>query len=263
MRLDAFIINMPEAVKRRSFISAQLENFPELNPIIFEAINGKNLDSDDINKKYDAEKAKKIFGRTLSLSEIGCTLSHLSVYNTVIDKKLPYALVLEDDVLISSYLSDVLPDCLKAMEEDKPMIFLLTPIFSYKNVNKIKIGKRYENYAVLGPQHYLYPIWSVNYCAAGYIINKAACKVILKDQNPLHSPIDNWEYLSNNKIVDIRALIPYVISFSSEGRNNSIIDKERKCISMSKAKKRNAIRLLRVGIQRRINKVCKTDREIF
>ena len=42
-------------------------------------------------------------GRNLLLGEIGCALSHLSIYKRVIENDLSGALIFEDDVIINTY----------------------------------------------------------------------------------------------------------------------------------------------------------------
>lgn len=51
-------------------------------------------------------------GRPLSLSEIGCLLSHLAVLDRVVDEQLPLACVMEDDAV----LADDVPQVLAAIE---------------------------------------------------------------------------------------------------------------------------------------------------
>lgn len=63
----------------------------------FDAIDGSTLAPQDLPGIYDEGVAIRTVGRPLSRAEIGCALSHASVYRTILERGLDCALVLEDD----------------------------------------------------------------------------------------------------------------------------------------------------------------------
>lgn len=70
----------------------------DLIPFEFiEAVDAGNLSYDEVSC-YDRNKRLRFFGKDLELSELGCLLSHRKVYESIVSRRMPCALVLEDDV---------------------------------------------------------------------------------------------------------------------------------------------------------------------
>lgn len=100
-----FLINLDKDKDRLEFMSSQLN---KIN-IPFErvaAVYGKTYSVDD--REYNREKALAATGHALLPGEIGCALSHVSIYKMIVEKKLPYALVLEDDVELPMNFKEVI-----------------------------------------------------------------------------------------------------------------------------------------------------------
>ena len=100
-----FVISLPRSVERREAISARLKNLG-LHSTFFDAIDGADFYTDA--RYFNAEKCKAHEKRIMNAGEVGCALSHIGVYKKIEEQKLPFALVLEDDALISGDLPRVL-----------------------------------------------------------------------------------------------------------------------------------------------------------
>lgn len=72
-----FVISLKHSEDRRAYITKELARFG-LEFEFFDAVDGASLDSDTIKKvcSYDITKWR----RPLSNGEIGCALSHISVW---------------------------------------------------------------------------------------------------------------------------------------------------------------------------------------
>lgn len=94
---QTFIINLDKDVKRLQFMEKQLHSCD----ITFRRQSGY-LGREYVFdlKEYDPKIALSKGGRELILGEAGCALSHAKVIKTIVTEKIPYALVLEDDVEI-------------------------------------------------------------------------------------------------------------------------------------------------------------------
>ena len=72
----------------------ELSNSLGLEFHFINAIYGKDLSQDQVDNVYDEALSKKEFGRSLSRGELGCALSHISIYQKMIDEDIEIAIVL-------------------------------------------------------------------------------------------------------------------------------------------------------------------------
>ena len=96
--METYIINLEKDTDRKEYISTLLSNYPCFHLNFINAVNGKEKPSNELQHKFNNIKAFKRYGRECSPAEIGCTLSHYSIYEKLIFYKIPYALILEDDI---------------------------------------------------------------------------------------------------------------------------------------------------------------------
>ena len=76
-----------------------------LNPILFNAIDGASIDNSFIKKHVSETYAT--FGPK---SAIGCALSHLNIWKTFLKSNNEYAIVLEDDIIVNEKIDNNLID---------------------------------------------------------------------------------------------------------------------------------------------------------
>ncbi len=228
-KLKTYIINLPESKSRRIHMENQLSFYPELELEFWPATNGKTLPDIEKKKIYNEQGAIKKLGRPLSSGEIGIAHSQLLIYKDIITKNIATSLILEDDVLISPYLSDCIESLRSNMEVSRPQIILLTPIYSYLNRSKKNLMKSQERYIVEPYGDYCW--------AAGYLINYAAAQILTEKLFPIYTVADDWKFISKAFRIKIYGLNNYLISFAKVGGQwNSIIGSEKKRINMAKSK---------------------------
>ncbi|GLP95587.1 glycosyltransferase family 25 protein [Paraferrimonas sedimenticola] len=90
------LINMDRSSERleqcqRKFAAAGLE-FERVA-----GIDGSHLSESEVAQYTSPNLSAQQYHRELSRGEIGCYLSHRKAWQTIVDRQLPYALVLEDD----------------------------------------------------------------------------------------------------------------------------------------------------------------------
>lgn len=101
MQLDTYIISLKSSINRRESLLKQCLNFPELNPIVFDAISGLSLNYDiAIKNGYNKKRRNKMYN-DLELNEIACLMSHKEVLNKFLISKEKFCLILEDDAFLS------------------------------------------------------------------------------------------------------------------------------------------------------------------
>ncbi|KZN39161.1 hypothetical protein N474_10400 [Pseudoalteromonas luteoviolacea CPMOR-2] len=101
-----FLINLDQSADR---LEKSANRLAEQN-ITFERISGvygKSLPDNEINKHYNSQLNRQRFYRELGKGEIGCYFSHRKAWQTIIDRKLDYAIVLEDDFRVVGNLHNV------------------------------------------------------------------------------------------------------------------------------------------------------------
>jgi glycosyl transferase, family 25 len=114
--LKTYVINLKRRNDRLQFVKEQLDQLG----IVFERVNavdGNDLSADQ-RELYDQKKFALECKRQLVNGEIGCALSHRAVWQQMVADKIPYALILEDDVRLKSELVSLLADseCYEAFD---------------------------------------------------------------------------------------------------------------------------------------------------
>ena len=97
------VINLDKSHQRLERISARLNQLG----LPFErvpAVYGASLSAVELKEFYSHTLNAKSYRRPLSNAEIGCYLSHLKAWQTIVDRQLPCALVIEDDLIIDDEL---------------------------------------------------------------------------------------------------------------------------------------------------------------
>src|SRR5690606_1631962 len=79
---------------------------------LFRAIDARQLTPQQLAQHFDADRARRE-GYSLSPGEVGCALSHVSIYREMVNEGIPYAVILEDDVCLA-------PDFAKLLDRENP-----------------------------------------------------------------------------------------------------------------------------------------------
>lgn len=179
------------------------------------AVDGQTLNLENIG--YNKDKAIKYLKREMSSGEIGCYLSHMNIYQEVVDKNLPYALIFEDDITIIDdnflYVVDLVA------QKHYYDICLLR--YQYKKRDKIK-DMFYEH---LDDTYDMLKISKREWGTYGYIISNNACRKLLKYKNDIFMPIDTLGRDKHfDKFLDIYCVYPNLIEVDTK---NSSLEQER------------------------------------
>lgn len=216
--MKAFVVNLDRHPERLASIDAQLRglNLPYER---IAAFDGAKLSQAALDEVYDSALCQSSLGRELARGEVGCAMSHLTIFQRILDDRLGVACVFEDD----AYLSDALPQTLDALlylaELNEPLVCLLTHVGRYtewgaRNLNSgQKICKTVHAY-----------------CTHGYVINSAAAKTLLAHNKKINHPIDFWNHLAAEGVIKVRAVVPYVVGHT-EFASHSEIEAERLVLS--------------------------------
>lgn len=115
--LPIFFINMASRRDRLQHVEQQLSTLG-LTATRVEAVTPSDF-SDALEERRRSGLVR------LNAGEIACSLSHQSIWQTMLDQHIPAALILEDDVVLAADLPDVLGDP-RLLEHDPDAIQLET-----------------------------------------------------------------------------------------------------------------------------------------
>jgi glycosyl transferase family 25 len=101
-----YVVNLERSVDRREQITRDLQNLG-IPFEIFAAVDGETLTGKELDV-YSEQRARKEGGRALSRGEIGCALSHLRLYQKLLESDEEEFLILEDDAEVGWALVELL-----------------------------------------------------------------------------------------------------------------------------------------------------------
>lgn len=116
------VISLKRAVERRKKIIEQL-NILQLNAVIMDAVDGKELSEDQLNKNICLPGGWR-YGDRFMPGEIGCTMSHIQAIKLAREKKWDHLIVLEDDITIATDFKKRIKLLLKLLPADWEHVYL-------------------------------------------------------------------------------------------------------------------------------------------
>tara|TARA_B100001057_G_scaffold23353_3_gene21614 strand:- start:3688 stop:6402 length:2715 start_codon:yes stop_codon:yes gene_type:complete len=106
--MKIFVINLSSATEKRETMKNTLDQYTK-EYIFFEAIDGKNVK--DTEYTINLDWFNPCGNNHTTCGEIGCALSHYSIWKMMIDENIEQALILEDDIVINN------PDFISIIEK--------------------------------------------------------------------------------------------------------------------------------------------------
>lgn len=197
--MKIFVINLERDVQRREFMAGQLAR-DQLTAEFVPAVYGASLSEEERARLYSDRWAKIHRARSLVPAEIGCALSHLKVYEAMVLHEVPWALVLEDDVVIPPEMKAVLENCQPFLNVATPTVILLSPAEGVESKGANPVGT----------SHRLLQFKS-GYFTSSYLLNHAAALALGKELAPVSDVADCWKRLDGYKVIDLLVLSPTLI----------------------------------------------------
>ncbi|MEK9495338.1 glycosyltransferase family 25 protein [Photorhabdus sp. P32] len=205
--MKIFVINLEKDVDRKKAIQEQLQKI-DIDAEFINAVYGKELTTEQL--QYACSNFDNI---SLTLGEVGCSMSHINVYKEMIDKNIPIALILEDDVKFNDNLCTVLsslekyPQALSA----KPYVFLLNKTNEYFASFKKPLIDNYNIVNVIDAAG-----------TFGYVLNLTTAKKLYQYLQPVRFVADDWKLFREQGVIKLKGIIPPVIHHSPNFLNSSI-----------------------------------------
>jgi GR25 family glycosyltransferase involved in LPS biosynthesis len=192
-----FVINLKSRKDRLRNIKKVLTKLKLDNNVeIFEAVNGKELPKEEINKLLSITSLDTLFNKSTNHKDIrtkgaiGCYLSHYKIWQKIIENNLNNVLILEDDInTIIDY--EKIKQYIDAIPEDYDIAMLswfklwFDPL---ENKNKKNIINKYW-----------YKYNSVNvYSCGSYLISKSGAEKLIKNAFPICYQVDGYINIITN-----------------------------------------------------------------
>ncbi|MBQ7072686.1 MAG: glycosyltransferase family 25 protein [Bacteroidales bacterium] len=194
-RIRTYVINLNESADRREYMKELLSGYGILDVVFIEAVNGKSMTMEELERSFDQNEAFKIYGRVLRGGEVGCALSHLKCAQALLDSKEDVAIVVEDDLVLQEQdLDSVLEASRDLLAASGPAIVLFSGDYWFWGKRKF-VGK--------------YKLATVReaVCAQAYMINRPAAELLLSMKRSHLA--DDWFSIKQAGI-NLRALYPHI-----------------------------------------------------
>jgi glycosyl transferase, family 25 len=180
------VINLDKSQQRMNRISSRLNEL-EMPFERVPAVYGASLSAAERGAFYSHALNEKSYRRPLSNAEIGCYMSHLKAWQTIVDRELPCALVIEDDLVVDSELKEFVHK-LSASTADWDMVKFYCRKSNPKITAQVPIGRH----------HHLCRFQKVPIGNLAQLITLEAAKKLLATRKNFGRPVDDdiqhwWE----------------------------------------------------------------------
>ena len=164
--MNIFVINLKRDVEKKKHIIKEFEK-NNLKFEFFEAIDGKSLKEFPIDLNwYDPW-----YHYHITMGEVGCALSHISLWKKMIKENIQKAIIFEDDIHI---LHKDMMDIINQIPKGYDWVYLGRKIIGNKNDKKIhKLSDGSKIFNLLTP--------SFSYWTCGYVLTFEGAKKLCKD----------------------------------------------------------------------------------
>ncbi|MGB1360647.1 MAG: glycosyltransferase family 25 protein [Alphaproteobacteria bacterium] len=172
MKIKIYIINLKRSKHRRKHMAEQLKA-TKIKYDFVDAVDGKNKDKSDF-KQYN-QNTINITGKDLKPTEIGAFLSHEKAIKQAKTDKVDWAIVLEDDVVVSKHFNDIL----RHIENNKSLDVIRMYVRNAGIAQTPTYTEKRNTYGNWGG-------------ALGYAISKSGVNKFLKVSDNFSIKIDNF-----------------------------------------------------------------------
>lgn len=217
--MKIFYINIDSRDDKKKFMESQFEKL-DIKAERISAVTPANTDITRIRKKFNSN---------LSDKEIACSLSHIKIWKKIIKSKKSYALILEDDVILSENLHNILNSLDKKIHE-----------LHLKKIDLLRLETRLEKIYQSKPllritQDYsIVSSFSNQIGAAAYIVSLEFCKKFIAYKNIYAKPIDLFLFYNDSLVRKLNNNYQLKPALATNHKSYSIIfrfDKSHKYLS--------------------------------
>jgi len=180
MKIKHYVINLDRSPERLSNISAQCKKY-NIDFVRISAFDGSTL---DLEKLADDTACRYEMGRSIQPGEVGCFLSHKKALDAFLSSEDEFAVILEDDAILSKNFSKSVSDICSFIDQNQQLnVFAVNLGASdYKYSTPIK---EYDHTTLL--RAHRFPM-----LATGILWTRHGATIISRDGNKVRYPYDNY-----------------------------------------------------------------------
>lgn len=197
--MKTFLINLDKAKERLVAADAQLKKFC----IDYErvpAIYGRDIPRAEFGRYVSRFHAYMAHGMIWTSSQVGCTLSHLSVYKKMIDGNISSCIIFEDDVKLSDDFPKALIAVEKFLDISRPQVVLFSDHRDNVNQRLVESCDIVDIVAIGGDT-----------CAEGYAITLPAARELYRVNFPMVVMCDAWTRYRRRGHIELYRIEPPLV----------------------------------------------------
>lgn len=175
--IRTLVINLRRSAKRRDAIARQLDRLGMAFEFV-EGVDGQQLTAEQLSL-YSAREAFAGLGREMHRNEMGCILSHIGIWQSMIERGDEEILVIEDDMSIA----DDFPQLVESRAEWVPADARVVN-FAWDMANPV------EEVAI-SPKRKLCRFDREVMRTGTYLMRRAAAESLLQNAFPIRMPVDS------------------------------------------------------------------------
>jgi glycosyl transferase, family 25 len=231
--LKVYIISLIESSRRSSIAKSFDDNAAEFTFV--DAIDMRGVTPKQLDGFCDQAAAIERYGRELTPAEVGCYLSHVSVWQAIA-KRDTGAIVLEDDALLDrEFFEQVLCWDEVALSAVADIILLGRSKTGRSSARKISISEPLKNWETIGELRVGYPFKQWTSGAVGYWISASAAQQMASNHaGRMRALVDDWPFHRDQFAMRIAETRPYVVWEAFETMPSSI-EPERRLVTRKRA----------------------------
>lgn len=199
-----FYVNLARRPERRAFMERQFDALGLCAERV-EAVDGCAMPVAEREKAVSRFRWWCANGYRARDGEIGCALSHQSIYRRMVAEEIPCACILEDDVTLTPGFIEMLAAGERFFaKQGVATVLILTP---YKGrASRDTVAPRFDKVSSAAS-------------AGGYVLGQDAARRLLAVNSPLHTTIDNWGRLCRLGGIGLYDASPVVCHQDGYGEN--------------------------------------------
>lgn len=203
--IPIYIISLKDHNHKREKIIKQIKNLGQDNYEIIDAFDGRGMNFPQF-PNYMRSLRLSLYGKDLIGPEFGCFLSHKKIYQKMVNEKVPYALVLEDDAKLNENFFQILEILLNKYPEFDLVRFL----------GKYKIEKKPKRKILKLSSFNLIRLHGSPGGTYAYVISQSGAKKMLSKMNKIYTAIDTLIGLQFITGIDILTVDPKIATWDDD-----------------------------------------------
>ena len=192
--MKVFVVNLDHDVGKWDDVHTRLSS-AGVEHERFSAVYGKHMPREEKSKVLNRFRWWCATGRRCEDGELGCAISHLTLYRKMIEENICVACVFEDDVVFDERMPEQLDRVGSFLNSDLPRVVLLS---SRKAIARDNWG--------------IEPIQG-DFGTFAYMINLSGAKAMVSANFPVQRPADQWAWWRRLGKIELYHAVPIVCDY--------------------------------------------------